>query len=203
MRDKFSDLIKAGVASFNYTALTSDIPDTDPICRQYNNIFSIPSDTHMSMLEDGTRVITGHMINTGQWCEFCHSWHWGAVDFRTSGVWCLCEFLCKHGLEGILASLNGDVVYKIIPKTNDDVCPICPNNTYKNESLIPHQISELTNSGNKLHIIECFKQDIDTTIKNLNESIWVKGNNWVKAENHIIGLIGEDVYKINIIKNDD
>ena len=38
MRDKFSDLIKNGVAGFHYTPITSDKPDTDPICRMYNNI---------------------------------------------------------------------------------------------------------------------------------------------------------------------
>lgn len=199
MRDRFSDLIKNGVASFNYTNLTSDTPDTDPISRMYNNIFSIPTDTHMSMIEDGTRIITGHMINTKQWVDFCHSWHWGAVDFRTSGVWSLCDFFYKHGLICSICDLNGDVVCKVEPKKYDDSRPTCPTCFCKNESQIPHQISELTKSGNRLHILECFGEDIDSTVKKLNESIWVKGNNWVPAGDYIIGLVGEDVCKINII----
>ena len=70
MRNKFSDLIKDGVAPFKYTNLAQGTPCEDDLCRIYNNIFSIASDTHMSMLENGTRVITGHMINTPQWDNF-------------------------------------------------------------------------------------------------------------------------------------
>lgn len=200
MRDKFSDLIKAGVASFNYTALTSDMPDTDPICRQYNNIFSIPSDTHMSMLEDGTRVITGHMINTGQWGEFCHSWHWGAVDFRTSGVWSFCDFLYKNSLKGTKTTLNGDVVYKLSELEKDEAsCScMCPASCYTTESQVPLPINVLTNSGNRMHLIECFNNNIEATAKRMNESIWVRGNNWVPFEDKIVGLLNESVYVISV-----
>lgn len=201
MRDKFSDLIKNGIADFHYTPLTSDKPDTDPICRTYNNIFSIPSDTHMSITADGERVITGHMINTQHWGDFCCSWCWGAVDFRTSGVWCLCDFLYKNGLKGEIASLNGDVVYKIVAREPGEKCPacsLCPNSFNTNESKIPHPITELTLSGNKLHIMECFGENVDIVAKKMNESTWVKGSNWVPFENQIVGLVGDQVYKLNL-----
>lgn len=200
MRDKFSDLMAQGFASFNYTPVLKEIPEQDPICRMYNNVFSIPSDTHMSMLEDGTRIITGHMIaNDLVWNKFVCSYCWFAVDFRHSGAWSLCDFLYKHGLCGQKTTLNGDVVYAIKPIESGNMPCKCPSCATTSESNIPTPISFLTNSGNKLHILECFKGDnIQNVIENMNNSVWVKGNQWVVFENQIVGLVGNKVYKLNI-----
>lgn len=200
MRNKFTDLINAGVADFTYyTPLTSDMPDTDPISRMYNNIFSIPTDTHMSITDDGDRVITGHMINTMDWENFCCSCVWRGVNFKTTGFWSLCDFLYKNGLKGSKISLNGDIVYLISPTIapSDNICSL-PCSCTTNESKIPHPITELTKSGNKLHIAECFGSNVNEVVTKMNESVWVKGSNWVPFENSIVGLIGEDVYKINL-----
>lgn len=210
MRNKFTDLMANGFASFNYTPITSELPDTDPISRMYNNIFSIPTDTHMSITDNGDRVITGHMINTRDWEQFCCSCIWRGVNFKTTGFWSLCDFLYKHGLKGSKTSLNGDIVYLISQQETDEngqktptiepsdnlCCVPCSCTT--NESKIPHPITELTKSGNKLHIAECFGCDINEVVTKMNESVWVKGSNWVPFENSIVGLVGEDVYKINL-----
>lgn len=199
MRNKFTDLINQGVASFDYTPIVSDKPEMDPICRMYNNIFSIPSDTHMSMLEDGTRVITGHMINNDiVWERFMCSWHWGTVDFRQSGTWSLCDFLYNHGLKGEKSVLNGDVIYKVTQiESSDEICK-CPLHARTSESDIPVPVTLLTNSGNKLHLTECFNGNATQVVENMNNSVWVKGNQWVVFENQIIGLVGNKVYKLNI-----
>ena len=204
MRNKFTELLDAGVASFNYTPLTSDQPDTDPICRTYNNIFSIPSDTHMSITADGDRVITGHMINTDKWGSFCCSCCWGAVDFRTSGTWSVCEFLHKNGLKGEISTLNGDVVYKVIPREPDEECPacsICPNSFHTLESSLPEPITGLTMSANKMHMLECFGGSINSVVKKMNESSFVRGNKWVPFEdNKIVGLVGGTICVLNLDK---
>lgn len=209
MRNKFTDLMNSDIASFKYTPITSDEPDTDPICRTYNNIFSIPTDTHMSITADGERVITGHMINTQHWGDFCCSYCWGAVDFRTSGTWSLCEFLYRNGLKGETATLNGDVVYKIVPRDSDEECPGCnlnlttvrPGGYYTvGESQIPHPITGLTVSGNPMHFTECFGGDIDSVAKKMNESCWIRGNNWVPFEDKLVGLVGNQVYIVNTNK---
>lgn len=203
MRNKFSELVKQGIASFNYTPISHDTPEQDPICRMYNNIYSIPSDTHMSCLDDGSRVITGHMINTPQWSVFCRSCAWAAVDFRTSGCWSLCDFLYKHGLKGEISTLNGDVVYKVIPFTPDEKEEVksscsCPMTCNTLESRIPIPITSLTNSGNKLHLLECFNNPIEKVVEKMNESVWIKGNNWVPFENNIVGLIGDQIYILEV-----
>ena len=116
MRDRFSELIEKGVAEFRYTPIAPSIPEQDPICRSYNNIFSIPSDTHMSCLGDGRRVITGHKIGIKKdWNEFVNSCFWGAVDFRTSGYYSVNEFLYKNGLAGHYDVINNDNVYIVEP----------------------------------------------------------------------------------------
>lgn len=197
MRDKFSELIKQGVAEFKYTNISKDIPEQDPICRMYNNIFSIPSDTHMSCLEDGRRVITGHMINTPNWSIFVQSCCWGAVDFRPSGIWSVCDFLFGNGLEGRIGTLNGDVVYFVTPIPEENRKAIMKAQVVTNESNIPMPITVLTTTGDMMHIKECFDcDDVRETVRRMNESTRVKGNNWVPSENGIVGLVGDKVYII-------
>lgn len=199
MRNKFSELIKDGVASFNYTPITSSLPDTDPICRYYNNVFSIPTDTHMSITDDGERIITGHMINTDKWEVFCCAQNWGAVVFKTAGVWSFCDFLHRNGLKGEKSILNNDVVYKISDISYDNEDSItCPCACCTSESQIPQPISVLTKSGNRMHIVECFDTNAEITARKMNESTWIKGCNWVPFENKIVGVVNESVYIINL-----
>lgn len=199
MRNKFTDLINQGVAEFNYTPITGELPEQDPICRMYNNIFSIPSDTHMSCAEDGTRLITGHMIATPDWGAFLNATYWGAVNFRTAGCWCLSDFLYSHNLEGYIGIINGDVVYIVTPRQKSDELASTPTSVVTTESRVPQPISTLTKSGNMMHITECFGGTIDDTVKKLNESSWVKGNNWVPTKNGIIGLVGNTTYVIDLV----
>ena len=203
MRDKFSELIKQGVAEFNYTPISKDVPEMDPICRMYNNIFAIPSDTHMNCLGDGRRVITGHMINTDKWCMFTQSCCWGAVDFRTSGTWSVCDFLFRNGLEGKMGNLNGDVVYFVTPMSDEDRKALMKAQVITNESNIPMPITVLTTTGDMMHIKECFDcNDIKETVRRMNESTRVIGNNWVPTETGIAGLVGNTVYVIGNTVNE-
>ena len=115
MRSKFSDMIKQGVAKFEYTPIIKDTPETDIICKQYNNIFAMPTDTHMSMLEDGRRVITGSMIGTRKWQDFLSLCQYANIDFRPTGFYCFDDFLYKYRLCGEMGNLNGEVVYFLKP----------------------------------------------------------------------------------------
>lgn len=199
MRNKFTDLIKAGVASFNYVPLAGETPEQDPVCRAYNNIFSIPTDTHMSCIDGETRVITGHMIATENWGAFMNSCHWGAVEFKTSGFWCLADFLYLHNLEGQISNLNGDVVFLVTPRIKNEENIPAPKSVTADESQIPLPLTSITNSGNIHHVLECFGHNIDDVVKKLNESTWIKGSNWVPTENGIVGIVGDTIYKMNVV----
>jgi hypothetical protein len=199
MRNKFTDLIQSGVASFNYVRLAGETPEQDPVCRAYNNIFSIPTDTHMSCIDGDTRVITGHMIATEDWGAFMNSCHWGAINFKTSGFWCLSDFLYLHNLEGQISTLNGDVVFLVTPRVKAEENIPAPQSVVTMESQIPLPLTSITNSGNVHHVLECFGYNIDEVVKKLNESTWIKGSNWVPTKNGIVGMVGDTIYKMNMV----
>lgn len=194
MRDKFSELISKGVAKFEYEPIAQSIPEQDPVCRMYNNIFSIPSDTHMSCLKDGTRVITGHMINTDKWRSFMVSCHWGAVNFRTAGYWSLYDFLYKMGLKAKIGVLNNDTVCFVLPQEEKIKDLKTPKSYTTTESKIPQPIHQLTTDGRIEHIIECFQQE--DIVKALNESLYVKGCSWISGDDCIMGLVDNKVVVI-------
>lgn len=198
MRNKFSEWIDSGIASFNYENIIGNEPEQDPICRTYNNIYSIPSDTHMSKLEDGTRIITGHMINTPKWEQFIIARQWASVNFMDSGCWSVQDFLYANGLRGEKCYLNGDWVYclKELCDIPSDCQCVCPPMCHTNESKIPQPISVLSKDGNKIRVEECFKGNILEVVKNLNESVWIKGGNWITDGDKIFGLVNNKTYII-------
>lgn len=201
MRNKFTELIELGVAAFDYTPVAPEMPEQDYICRMYNNIWSIPSDTHMHLAEDGTtRYITGHIIGTPNWDKFVCACNWGAVDFRPTGYWSLCDFLQTHGLRGEHSNLNGDNVYVVTPieeMTSADNCDVCCPTCYvTTESQMPAQISTLSFDNNPIRVKECYKgkSNLYEVCEALNDSIYVKGNNWTVNGNNVMCPIGNKVY---------
>lgn len=186
MRNKFTEWIEQGVAKFDYTPTNSDSQE-DMICRMYNNIYAIPTDTHMSCLADGNRVITGHMINTPQWEKFKYSQIWKFVDFTTSGSGSLCEFLYKHNLCAQIDKLNGDVVCLVKPAEDCEAC--CKDICCTTESKIPQPISIISKNNNSLDVKECFTNSIIETVENLNKSVKIKGSNWYADGSTIVGVV--------------
>lgn len=198
MRNKFTELIEQGVASFNYTPIAPEMPEQDMVCRMYNNIWSIPSDTHMHLDPNtGHRYITGHIVGiTEKWNQFVCACNWGAVNFRTTGYWSLCNFLQLNGLRGEHGLLNGDNVYIVTPVTDvPDMTCNCPTCCVTTESKMPAQISTLTNDNNPLRIKECYKgkSNLYEVCEALNESIYVKGNNWTVNGDKVMCPIGNKV----------
>ena len=102
MRDKFSELIAQGVARFDYKPIAPEITEQDFVCRAYNNIFSIATDTHMHLdHETGIRYITGKIVSIKEkFDSFLCASQWMGVNFRHSGYWSACNFLQMNGLTG-------------------------------------------------------------------------------------------------------
>ena len=202
MRNKFTELIEQGVASFNYTSIAPEMPEQDMVCRMYNNIFSIPTDTHMSYNAiTGERYITGHMIEqTAKWDSFVYAHNWGAVAFKTTGYWCLCDFLQKNVLEGRYSVLNNDVIYLVTPipagtEQYGVACPGCPSHCVTTESQMPLNIGMLTVNADPNKVKECYlgKMNLYEVCKAMNESLYVKGSEWTVNGEHIACPIGNKV----------
>ena len=200
MRNKFTELIEQGVAEFNYTPIAPEMPEQDMICRLYNNIFSIPTDTHMSYnSETGERYITGHMIeNESKWSSFVYAHNWGAVTFKSTGYWCLCDFLQKNGLEGRYSVLNGDAIYLVtpIPADAEYAAPVCPTCCVTTESRMPQPVAMLVAGGDIFKIKECYqgKKNLYEVAAALNENLYVKGENWTVNGNNLVCPIGNKTY---------
>ena len=201
MRNTFTDLINSGIASFEYTPVASQVPEQDLICRTYNNIWSIPSDTHMHIDHTtGYRYITGHMVGiTDKWNQFIVASNWGAINFRTTGYWSLCDFLQNNGLRGEYDILNGDCVYKIYNLTPEelpaqDMC--CPGTCCTSESRIPQPVTQLVTNGDVMKIKECYhgKSNLYEVCKALNESIYIKGDTWTVVDNKVMCPVGNKIY---------
>ena len=202
MRNKFTELINQGVAAFEYTPIAPEIPEQDMICRAYNNIWSIPSDTHMHLnKETGERYITGHMVGiTDTWNKFICASNWGAVSFRSTGCWSLCDFLQANNLRGEYDMLNGECVYRISEISSDmtvqDIC--CPCTCYTSESKIPQPISQLVTNGDIMKIKECYhgKTNLYEVCKALNENIYIKGDFWTVVDDKVMCPVGNKIYII-------
>lgn len=198
MRNKFSELIKKGIASFTYYNVGPEIPEQDIICRKWNNIFSIPSDTHMHFVGD-KRVITGRMVNiTQDWEKFLISPFWGGINYKTSGGYMSpLDFLYKNNLRGEYTILNGEQCYIL----NNDLEEYSKNNPspklYKYVTLIdriPKSSADLTKNSNNINdITECYKENLYDTIRALTESKQMKKYHWLTDGNYIYGYIKDSV----------
>ena len=209
MRDKFSELIASGVASYNYTPLCGEIPEQDHICKFYNNVFGAASDTHMSCTNN-KRYITGRLVGwETKWGEFYNMSQYAGVRFLDSGYWSLSDFLYKNGLETIMTTLNGDrvVEVRVRPIRREEEIQGCSDCCVACESNIKKPLSMLTTDRNEDTIKECFVGGIDDVVEKLNSNPKVKGNQWVASGNNIVGLVDGKVImleaKINSVVNFD
>ena len=197
MRNKFSELINQGVAAFKHTPIAPQLPEQDMICRMYNNIWSIPSDTHMHLdKETGIRYITGHMVGIQEkWSQFVCARNWGAVDFRTSGYWSLACFLSENGLCGNFGILNGDVVYAVTTCNEIPCTGTCPSCYVTTESNIPQRVNDIVLNGDAMKVKECYagKENLKEVANALNENIYIKGNEWTVIGNNIMCPIGNKI----------
>lgn len=84
----FSDLIEKGIAPSPYkTNVISD--KSDRFVVNYNNIWGLISDTHMSIGEDGNYYITGQLFRDRRKTEeFVYAWTWGGYSFKDSSLKC-------------------------------------------------------------------------------------------------------------------
>ena len=192
MRNKFTELIQQGVAKFEYTPIAQETPEYDPICREYNNLFGLVNDTHMSCTQDGHRIITGHIINTPKWDEFVTAHIWGTFEFKQ--YWSLSDWAFKYNFELTKGLFNGDKVIYVhdTPQVNIPV-PVAKHTYTTTESNIPQLVSTLTTNGDINKFMECFGGNIDEVVKNLNESLYIKGNNWIHDGSRIMGFVGNKV----------
>ena len=109
----FSDLIKSGIAPSPYKKSVVDDSGSDRFIINYNNIWGIISDTHMSKGEDGLYYITGQLFRDREKTQnFLYAWTWGGYAFKDSSMKCQSLFdYCKKNYKTVAHEIvNGDDV---------------------------------------------------------------------------------------------
>ena len=112
---KFSDLIKSGVAPSPYQRNVVG-NQTDRFVINYNNIWGVISDTHMSKGDDGVYYITGQLFrNKEKTSSFIYAWNWGGYSFKDSSLRCKSLFsYCQENYKTISHEIvNGDDVLAV------------------------------------------------------------------------------------------
>lgn len=109
----FSDLIKKGVAPSPYKTNVIGPETSDRFIINYNNIWGIISDTHMSKGEDGNYYITGQLFkNREKTQNFLYAYMWGGYCFKDSSLKCNSLFnYCQSNYKTVSHEIvNGDDV---------------------------------------------------------------------------------------------
>lgn len=210
MRNKFSEWISQGIASWKHADRTHTCPVCDPedtmMIRTYNNIWGMPTDTQMAKLDDGRLVITGRFACSKNWMDFCESSHWGGIDFTTApGIWSLHSWLFSFKKELKQTDVNGECAWEVVDRVEPQNKMTAVNVT-TSESKIPQFVNMLENhqvgSIQELLNIGGTAEDI---CERFNESLRVKGNNWClfnrDGEYKLGCRIGGTNYFVNLIEN--
>lgn len=117
----FSDLIKSGVAPSPYkTNIIGN--ESDRFVINYNNIWGVISDTHMSKGEDGAYYITGQLFRDKEKTQnFLYAWRWGNFYFKDSSLQSQSLYdYCKKNYKTIAHEVvNGDDVLVVRDFTED------------------------------------------------------------------------------------
>lgn len=157
MRNKFFELIEKGVAPFSYKNIASeDISTRDDVCRVYNNIFSIVSDTHMDVADPKLKeqypdhnwkyVITGSLVgyNNQRWEKFCCDTrtHAGEFSSQVAGFYSPADLFMKAGLAGQKILVNGDVVYGLYDFNEQTEIPEAPGYSMSSQNQLGAEAAE-------------------------------------------------------------
>lgn len=186
MRNRFSELVNQGVASFQHQAVAPETPTTGPICRTYNSLWGALTDTHMSYV-NGENIITGTFVGDPQnWTKLLYAGNWGGCNICQSGFCSLADFLSSCGMQAVYTPINGQPALKLVQVDRQEPCKGMECTCYTtSESKIPQNVARLG------AVQECF--DEATTLfeaaERMNESRAVLGNKWTVYENKIIGNI--------------
>jgi len=114
MLNRFTQMLRDGIAPIRYKQWGKSMPDHDPMVISYNNTWGVASDTHMD--KDGDRyIITGSLIRDPKiWDVFVSVTTWRCVDFKETVL----DWLDKNGWRGTYDILNGDPIWAVVRKEN-------------------------------------------------------------------------------------
>lgn len=201
MRDKFTELVNKGVASFHHEPIAQGTPELDPVVRLYNMYWGAATDSHMSITPEGRRIITGHLIqNPRKWTDLVLLDHWGGIEWWQSGYRTLGEFLQFNCLEPRVSTHENDKCIELVPAECHPAQFECPSCCVTSESAMPIRI---TGIGNADAIRDIFSNSHNAKelAESLNNSDKVVGKNWFVYENKVACPVNRKTYIIEMRVN--
>ena len=147
----------------------------DHICREYNNLWGLLSDTHMSKHNDDY-IITGSMTGTDKFQPFITLGRIENMPIQYAGGLSqkvpFYEYMWQYGYQGNYATFNGDSAFRFTKRPEYSPLPQGTSMTYTtSDSSFPKQISQLGE-----HAIE--KLQRYESVEQMNEDYAFKGNSW-------------------------
>lgn len=207
MRNKFIDLVKAGVAKMDYNPIAGNTPSLDPLVVMYNRYWGLATDTHCALV--GERyIVTGHWLTppAGQqkmqdnnafnilvWRDLVNG-----VDVKPSGFLCLSELLRSVNMEAKLIQYNGDIAMEFVEAITaepygDDAPEVC----YPAGSNIAVPLRKFESVPGTFHEMYNRYENGAQLAEALNESAWMKGK-WTYSCSQLACRINETVYVTNL-----
>lgn len=167
----------------------------DYICREYNNLWGILSDTHM-IKHGEDYIITGSMTGTNKFESFITMGQIENMPVQYAGGLGqkvpFYKYMWQMGYQGEHTQFNGDTAFRFTKRPEYQPIPQGTSITYTtSDSFIPKPIKQLgENAIEKLHRYE--------NVEQMNEDFTFKGNSWMVYENCLIINDGLVQHKIEI-----
>lgn len=182
MRNKFSELVKAGVAAFHHEPIAPETPLLCPMCKLYNAYWGAATDSHMTVTQEGRKLITGRITQDPcKWFELVFGTNWGGINWCQSGYCTLGEFFQAYGVKPNVTTHNGEQGIELVPLVEAPTQFSVPKNVTTTESKIPQPVRVM---GDVNAIQEAFENAHSTKqlVENLNNSKWIAGKKWFVYE---------------------
>lgn len=176
----FHDLVRAGIARFDYKNLHPASTTKNDFVRLYNNVWGILNDTHMTVVDDGAKyVITGSAIRLQD--KFNTSlWSCRMVDGHQRSF---SSIMDNAGYSGRFAIVNGDETYIFtrvtggVPGCGCDCCAAqCLNCACEGNK--PQMLGAIISEDEFLSVFNGTNTN-EAVVELLNKSRHAAGKNWM------------------------
>ena len=207
MRNKFIDLVRAGVTKMEYNPLAGSTPSLDPLVVMYNRSWGLATDTHCALV-GGRYIVTGHWLTppAGQqktqdnnnafdvlvWRDLVNG-----VDVKPSGFWSLGELLDSVNMRARLIQYNGDTAMEFVDAIEDQYVGDAPVVCYPAGSNIAVPLRKFESVPGTFHEIYNRYENGAQLAEALNESTWMKGK-WMYSGSQLACRINETMYIVNL-----
>lgn len=185
-RNKFTELIKRGVAAFHCEPNAPETPEQCNICRTYNNVWGFITDTHCSNTSMGLTITGSLFRDETAWTKLLYCYDWKNVTFRSAGYNSLSEFLSNNNLVGLPTVFNHQPAIVLAPADGMDEPAYLGMQCTTDRTQIPKATSQFIPAP------YISGEITPETVEEMNKNPRVDGTGWHLYENNLVGCINTE-----------